>query len=487
MNATRRSFLRLGGLAALAAAATGCETLEQRFTQVDLPDDALATGTWKNASPAVRLLQRAGYGPGPGDVAHVEKIGHAAYIEEQLAAETIKESRLLVLRLRSLVDILDPDTGLLFDSDDNRLVTALRQSTVLRSVYSRKQLYERNVEFWSDHFNIYAFKGQGPQLKVVDDQVSIRSHAFGAFRDMLGSSARSAAMLGYLDNGVNRRGVPNENYARELMELHTLGVHGGYTQRDVREVARCLTGWTAEKHWHRGRFLFDPDAHDDGPKVVLGHTIPAGGGIHDGEQVLDIVANHPATARHIATKMCAFYLGHAPGNVVNDVAATYTRTAGSIRDMLRALLTERNLAGAAPIFKRPYDYVVSAMRALDCDTDGGRGVQSHLESMGQLPFAWPMPNGYPLQERSWVGGLVPRWNFALALLGDQIDNSRVDTEKLRGLAAAQNIAISDALLRLAFGSADDAAYAPLKRTLEARSDSREAAAVLLMSPHFQWR
>jgi len=487
MSVTRRNFLRMGGLAAVAVAATGCESLEQHFTSVDLPDDALATGTWQKASPAVRLLNRTGYGPRPGDVAHVEKIGHAAYIEEQLAADAIKESRMLILRLRSLMDILNPDTGLLFDSDDNRLVTALRQSTILRSTYSRKQLYERNVEFWSDHFNIYAFKGQGPQLKVVDDQVSIRSNAFGSFRDILGASARSAAMLGYLDNGVNRRGVPNENYAREIMELHTLGVHGGYTQRDVKEVARCLTGWTAEKHWHRGRFLFDPDAHDNGAKVVLGHSIAAGGGIHDGEQVLDIVANHPATARHIATKMCAFYLGHAPKKVVDDVAATYTQTSGSVRDMLRTLLTEQNLAESEPIFKRPYDYVVSAMRALNCDTDGGHSVQGHLESMGQLPFGWPMPNGYPLQERSWVGGLVPRWNFALALLGGEVENSKVDTAKLGVLAKTNNMPMPDALLRMAFGSADDTSIAPLKKTLEARNDVREAAAVLVMSPHFQWR
>ena len=227
---------------------------------------------------------------------------------------------ILTVRLRGLADSLDPDTGLLFDEDDHRLIGALRQSAILRAVYSRRQLQERMVEFWSDHFNIYAFKGQGPQFKVVDDHETIRAHALGKFRDLLGASARSAAMLGYLDNTSNRKGVPNENYARELMELHTLGVHGGYTQRDVKEVARCLTGWTTEKHWHRGRFLFDPDAHDNGAKQVLGLTIAPGGGVTDGERVLDMLAGHPSTARHLARKLCVHFLGDAPDAWVSRLA-----------------------------------------------------------------------------------------------------------------------------------------------------------------------
>ena len=143
---------------------------------------------------------------------------------------------------------------MLFDEDDQRLVSALRSRPFCVPSTAGGSLQERMVEFWTDHFNIYAFKGQGPQLKVVDDRETIQKHSLGKFRDLLGASAKSAAMLGYLDNTANRKGVPNENYARELMELHTLGVHGGYTQRDVKEVARCLTGWTTEKHWHRGRF-----------------------------------------------------------------------------------------------------------------------------------------------------------------------------------------------------------------------------------------
>ncbi len=485
---SRRDILRLGGLAAATLAVSGCESLEQRLTRIDLPSDALSTGVWSQASPALRLLHRAGYGPRPGDIAHVERLGQAAYLAEQLAPETIAEPAALTFRTRALMDVLDPDTGLLFDEDDHRIVSALRQATILRAVYSRRQLYERTVEFWSDHFNIYAFKGQGPQLAVVDNQTTIRAHAFGRFRDLLAASARSAAMLGYLDNAVNRRGMPNENYARELMELHTLGVHGGYTQRDVHEVARCLTGWTSEKHWRRGRFLFDGDAHDDGRKVVLGQVIEPGGGIADGERVLNILANHPATATHLATKMCRFYLGHAPETVVKDVAATYTRTSGSVRAMLRTLLTENNLASAPSMFKRPYDYVISSMRALNADTDGGRAVQDHLEKMGQLPFGWPMPNGYPLEQRSWIGGLVPRWNFALSLASSGIENSRPGLDAIADAAQRSGIGDAEALLKMAFGTSDaDAGIAALREKIRSLGDPREYAAMVLMSPQFQWR
>ena len=252
------------------------------------------------------------------------------------------------------------------------------------------------VEFWTDHFNIYAFKGQGPQLKVVDDGETIRTHALGKFRDLLGASARSAAMLGYLDNTANRKGVPNENYARELMELHTLGVHGGYTQRDVKEVARCLTGWTVEKHWHRGRFRFDADAHDNGVKHVLGVTIPAGGGV---SRRRARPGHRRGPSRHGAApgaQSCACTSSaKRPDGWVARLAAVFWQTGGDIKAILRPLLLSPELLNAPPILKRPFDYAVSALRAFNADTDGGAGVQQHLEAMGQPLFAWPMPDGFP--------------------------------------------------------------------------------------------
>jgi uncharacterized protein (DUF1800 family) len=487
MKTTRRRILGLGAVSLAAGLLSGCESLEQRFTKEALPGDALPPAL-PVASPAVRLLNRLAYGPRPSDVARVARIGVAAYVEEQLAPDALAEEPVLTWRLRTLADMLDPDTGLLFDEDDKRLVAALRQSATLRAVYSRRQLQERMTEFWTNHFNIYAFKGQGPQLKVVDDGETIRPHALGRFRDLLGASARSAAMLGYLDNTANRKGVPNENYARELMELHTLGVHGGYTQRDVKEVARCLSGWTVEKHWHRGRFQFDKDAHDDGVKHVLGVTLPAGGGVRDGERVLDIVAAHPATARHLARKLCLHFLGDVPEGLVGRLAAVYGQTGGDIKSVLRPLLLSPELLESPPILKRPFDYAVSALRAFNVDTDGGVGVQRHLEAMGEPLFAWPMPDGFPEGTRAWTGALIPRWNFALALAGKKVENTMLDTAALALAGRKSRLSPQDTLLELAFGArADDPALADLRAHAPAYADPNEWAAVVLMAPAFQWR
>lgn len=488
MKVGRRQILGLGAGAVGAVLLSGCESLEQRFTKPALPADALPPATTLASSPAVRLLNRAAYGPRPGDVARVEKMGMAAYVEEQLNPDALAEPDILTWRVRSLGDTLNADPGLLFDEDDRRVVAALRQAALLRAVYSSRQLFERMVEFWGDHFNIYAFKGQGPQLKVGDDRDTIRPHALGRFRDLLGASARSAAMLGYLDNGVNQKGVANENYARELMELHTLGVHGGYTQRDVQEVARCLTGWTAENHWHRGRFLFEAGRHDNGVKHVLGQTLPAGGGLKDGERVLDMLASHPATARHIARKLCVHFLGLAPETMVETLAADFLKTGGDIKSVLRTLLTSPELLTSPPILKRPWDYTVSALRALDADTDGGAALQLHLDKMGQAPFAWPMPDGFPEVASAWTGGLIPRWNFALALTSRGIANTSVDFEALTGAGKSGGLGGPDALLEFLFGCrADDVALAPLRLCREAHSRTAEFGALALASPLFQWR
>ncbi len=487
MKTTRREILALGAAGMAASLLTGCETLEQRLTAATLPENALPPPNLPVHSPVVRLLNRAAYGPRPGDIAYVTRLGIAGYVAEQLAPETLAEEPILALRLRSLADTLNPDTGTLFDMDDHRVVEALREATLLRAVYSRRQLSERMVEFWTDHFNIYAFKGQGPQLKVVDDHATIRSHALGKFRDLLGASAQSAAMLGYLDNTANMKGIPNENYARELMELHTLGVHGGYTQRDVKEVARCFSGWTFENHWHRGRFRFKADMHDDGPKCVLGVSLPAGGGVKDGERVLDILAAHPATAEHLARKLCTHFLGETSDSWTRRLAAIFTASDGDIKPILLELLTSADLLSAKPILKRPLDFAVSSLRALNADTDGGVGVQRHLESMGQALYAWPMPDGFPEAAHFWTGALIPRWNFALALSGSRAENTRLDLPALTGAGKKSGLTPHDTLLEFAFScSPQDPALSGLRALTPQYPNLAEYTAVVLMSPAFQW-
>ncbi len=484
----RRQFLGLGAAVAGTALMSGCETVEQRLTKGALPPDPLPPPDMAWQSPAVRVLNRVAYGPRPGDIARLQKIGLAAYVDEQLAPDRVTEDARLHWRLEALQDTLQANPGDLFDCDDHRLVQTLRQAALLRAVYSRRQLYERMTEFWSDHFNIYAFKGQGPQLLMADDRDTIRAHALGRFGDLLHASARSAAMLGYLDNGVNVKGVPNENYARELMELHTLGIDGGYTQRDVQEVARCLTGWTVDTGWHRGRFRFEASRHDDGPKQVLGISIPAGGGVTDGERVLDLLATHPATARHLASKFCVHFLGEAPKVWVACLSAIYSQTGGDIKAMLRPLLMSPDLLNAPPILKRPFDYLASSLRAFNADTDGGLALQSHLEAMGQPLFAWPMPDGFPEKASAWTGALIPRWNFALALAGDAIANTSLDWDALAGAGRAAGLGPHEAVLEFIFGCrADVPALVGLLACQAKHPDVRDFTALALMSPAFQWR
>jgi len=377
------------------------------------------------------------------------------------------------------------------------LTGELQMSRILRAVYSERQLQEVMVDFWTNHFNVFAGKGADRWLLISYDRDTIRPHTLGKFYDLLLADAQSPAMLFYLDNfqsvspdaqlgpqqrpgaargplallrmGNNpqqqrpqqqqqqRRGI-NENYARELMELHTLGVDGGYTQKDVQEVARCFTGWTifaprgagaaaqaiangrlADRlRTDAGKFFFNPRAHDDGEKIVLGHKIPAGGGMKDGLMVLDIVAHHPATAKFIATKLVRHFVSDdPPPGLVDRVAQTFLKTDGDIREVLKAIFfsPEFNSADAYRAkVKRPFELAISAVRTLGADTNGGPQMHQWIARMGQPLYGFQTPNGYSDVAENWVntGALLERMNFALSLASNRIPGTRVDLSRLVG-------------------------------------------------------
>jgi uncharacterized protein (DUF1800 family) len=371
----------------------------------------------------MRALHRVAYGPRAGDVERVASMGSEAFIEEQLSPASIfdLEATLLVRRIETM-GLSAPDV---FDLAQRTVATDLRRTTLLRAIYSERQLYERMVEFWSDHFNIFIGKSDCAWLKVIDDREVIRKHALGNFRDLLSASATSPAMLVYLDGGANAAGRPNENYAREILELHTLSVDGGYTQTDVMELARALTGWRVRTFFERGRTVFRSQVHDSFVKEVLGLRLE-GDAATDLTRVVDRLAGHPATARFISKKLCRrFVADEPPEDLVLRVAAAFTRSRGEIRPTLSALLHSEDLFQAPPKFLRPYGFVVSTLRRTGAASDGGKGVQHELEKMGQLPFAWPTPDGYPDTEEHWSGRMLPRWNFALALMANAIPGTRV--------------------------------------------------------------
>jgi uncharacterized protein (DUF1800 family) len=365
----------------------------------------------------------------------------------------------------------------------------LQMSRILRAVYSERQLQEVMVDFWTNHFNVFANKGADRWLLTSYDRDTIRPHTLGKFADLLRATAESPAMLFYLDNFQSvspnaaqqrraqqplnpvrdlmrmsnnpqqqrpqqqqqRRGI-NENYARELMELHTLGVDGGYTQKDVQEVARCFTGWTIFAprgaavaaqaitdgrrldmlRENAGKFYFNPRVHDDGEKVVLGHKIPAGGGVKDGLMVLDILAHHPATAKFIATKLVRHFVAdEPPAALVERVAQTFLKSDGDIREVLKAIFfsPEFNSGEAYRAkIKRPFELAISAARTLGAETNGGPAFHQWIARMGQPLYGFQTPNGYSDVAEDWVntGALLERMNFALALVSNRIPGTRVN-------------------------------------------------------------
>ncbi|MDB5289140.1 MAG: hypothetical protein JWL69_381, partial [Phycisphaerales bacterium] len=484
----------------------------------------------------VHVLNRLGFGPRPGDVERVEKMGLDAYIQQQLHPETIDDAvteKALVrldtlqmssshlmdefygdirrfidqqkvsgdpaeMKLRYGIDIKQKNAGPatkpageakkpelpnfeeLSKRDALRCVGELQDAKLIRAALSERQLNEVLVDFWSNHFNIDVKKNSCRALKTADDREKIRPHVLGKFHDLLMASATSPAMLVYLDNnensvvrersnfekkaiemyvsakfGMDAKGImankegPNENYGREILELHTLGVDGGYTQKDVQEVARCFSGWTLNPF--NAKFQFDSNRHDNGQKLVLGHTIPADGGVKDGMIVIDILATHPSTAKFISRKLCRrFVADDPPAELVDRIAQTFQDTDGDLRKVTEAILTSPEFFSASAYrakIKSPFEYAVSAVRATGgrfvdpafpiwgkvqhvaegagtigygaerLSSEKRKSLNWHVYEMGEPLFACAAPTGYTEISSKWVnpGALIDRLNFALAL------------------------------------------------------------------------
>uniref|UniRef100_UPI0021497742 DUF1800 domain-containing protein n=1 Tax=Tahibacter caeni TaxID=1453545 RepID=UPI0021497742 len=393
---------------------------------------------------AVHLLNRTSFGVDEAALARLRTIGAAAYLDEQLHPGGLDDGPLdAVLARLSTLTLSDAELVRQYATAEpgQRQVPLqeLRAATVLRQRYSRRQLFEVMVEFWSNHFNVTHSDGRARYYKTSDDRDVIRPHALGRFADLLRASARSPAMLVYLDNASNVVDGPNENYARELLELHTLGVDGGYGESDVKEVARCFTGWGLRNH----EYHFFANRHDYGAKRVLGRRLPANRGEEDGEAVLDLLAAHPSTARHIAYKLLCRFVEDAPAAALVDrIAGVFGASGGDIRATVAAVLQSAEFqASADRKFRRPAEYLTSCLRASAAVMDGEAGLRlltAALTAQGQAPLNWPAPNGYPDVQGYWLNtaALLARWNFALALFErGAAAPLHVDIAALRGTAA----------------------------------------------------
>jgi uncharacterized protein (DUF1800 family) len=517
------------------------------------PAMAVTTREQDATQQVAHVLSRLTFGARPGDAIRVRAMGVDAWIAQQLRPERIPDpateqflSRYETLAMTS-ADIyrqfppaalvraaarrdslqrsgqMTPgDTVALLQQArrSNQFVAELTSSRVARALMSERQLEEVMVDFWENHFTVFAGKGQTRYYLTSYDRDVIRPNALGNFRALLGAVAKSPAMLFYLDNAQSvadsgrrtlrsqrggnrgqgagtrpraggtrpgrpgirlgdrpsaRRAAPaagvqvpaataqaaqrrgrglNENYARELMELHTLGVDGGYTQQDIIEVARALTGWgirpprqlleTAPDERVRriasrlpdnadaAEFIFRPEAHDADAKVVLGHKLAAGRGVEDGEQVLDILARHPSTAKFIARKLAVRFVSDSPPPALVDRAATtFTRTRGDIREVVRTIVTSDEFFARAAFrakVKSPFEVVISTLRALGAQPDATPRTAQLVARLGQPIFGHQAPNGWPETSEPWMntGAILNRINFGMAAAANRVPGASLD-------------------------------------------------------------
>ena len=453
------------------------------------------------------VLNRLAFGPRPGDVERVRALGVDRWIVTQLEPARIRDTA--AERVVAQLPSLDMSSRELFEryptpqavrtrqqrsemtredsielrriaQESRRVLADMQTAKVARAVASERQLEEVMVDFWGNHFTVFAGKGPERYFIASYEREAIRPHALGNFRELLGAVAKSPAMLFYLDNwqssveesrprmedpgsrgGARRRGMGgvlnrrglNENYARELLELHTLGVDGGYTQQDILNVARAFTGWTLEQPRRGGVFVFRPVMHDAGEKTVLGQRLESGRGIEDGEHVLDIVARHPATARFIATKLARrFVSDDPPASLVDRAAQTFSRTRGDIRETVRTIVTSQEFFAADAYrakVKSPFELVVSALRAMNATPDMTPRTAQVVARLGQPLFLHQAPNGWPERGDAWInsGAILNRINFGLVLAGGALPGARPESwVRYEGLRVAPRAAQVDGVI-----------------------------------------
>lgn len=445
-----------------------------------LPCGAPRLAAQAPASPrdsALHALNRLAFGPAPGQVEAVAKEGVLRWIDRQLqdhrGRDPVADARrdefpLLAMsreelgarfaeRLRALAkqrDSLQPSAQPPIRPSARHLAGNLPQWAVVRATVADRQLAEVMTDFWYNHFNVNAEKGAARFLVPDYLESVIRPRALGRFDELLLATAQSSAMLFYLDNvqsvvqgfmprvafperlAARRPTGLNENYARELLELHTLGVDGGYTQKDVTEAARILTGWTMQPPRQGGGFTFRARAHDPGAKQVLGVAFPAGHGQDEGERLLRLLAAHPATMHHVSAKLCVRLVSDEPSDeCIDDAVRAWQRSGGEIREVLRAIV--RSDAFWAPAarggkVKSPYEFVVSAVRAVGGLPDSTPALGQAVARLGQPLFRQASPAGYPETQEEWVnsGALLARMNFAVALAAGRIPGVRVDLDRI---------------------------------------------------------
>ena len=486
---SRRMLLTLGGAAALALFSSKADAQAQ-IEAVNPPGHEVEV-TWNN--PLNRLVRRLTYSIDPYEQAQAANLGFKGYLEKQLNYGLIDDQEADHVVLGRWPKMYWNEAHLYDDNDQYDQYLQLQFSTYFRAVFSRKMLFERMVEFWTDHFNVQVDK-VGTPLMTSFIQKNIRRNALGKFPDLLKSTAHSAAMLDYLDNDDNSADAPNINYSRELHELHTVGADGGYTGKDLRQAALVLSGWTWSWNGNspnRGRFRFEEDDHAGGTKTVMGQTYTEDG-VNEGEKLLDYLSLHPNTARFITLKLIKWFLGEPVNNTVWTAAQnTFLSSKGDIKAVLRVILTQPNLMASNAKYKRPQHLLWSAFKGCKSRTYQYDSIlYSLLNEAGHIPFDWATPDGYPDRFEYWGPSQLARLNFAFRVAGDDINGVVTDVNTRFGNDRTPQGCLNT-IAKTLFGgemSATDRSALLAYLTAATIDDERlkGAIALALACPSFQW-
>ena len=472
--------------------------VERVVRRFKVKKDAADNGALEPAVPLEQLLSREQIRTLRTGTVEQKRAVIAAIPEDQMDDVAIALPPGLRLQLLPAVEPTLRRKLMLLTAPQQLVAFDLSEGKLYRAILSNRQLEEQLVDFWYNHFNVFLDKGADRYLVPTYEREAIRPHVLGKFRDLLEATAKSPAMLFFLDNWESvgatapqrgnakrpARGL-NENYARELMELHTLGVDGGYTQKDVTEVARCFTGWTIRQPREGGDFFYNDRVHDKGEKTVLSVKIPAGGGRDDAEKVLDILARHPATARFISKKLAQrFVSDDPPQKLIDKMAKTFRDKNGDIREVMKTMLTSDEFFSQAAYrakVKTPFEMIVSAVRATGAHVDFAFPLANQIAQLGEPLYRKLEPTGYSDANSEWVNSaaLLARMNFALSLAQNKVPGSKLDASLFSGAPA-------DIARQVLFTDAKPETLAAIEKQTQG-STSAPVVGLMLGSPDFQRR
>jgi uncharacterized protein (DUF1800 family) len=463
----------------------------------------------------IHLLNRLTLGIRPGEIDRVQQLGIDKYIQQQLNPDSIAESPIVTEKLAKLDAVnlspvelfqrynpqdlqLSPAPKKVLQQQARQITQQAIEARLWRSIYSDRQLQEVMVDFWYNHFNVHAEKGLDRLWVGAYEQQAIRPHTLGKFRDLLGATARHPAMLFYLDNWRNSSPNPNqkgkirglnENYARELMELHTLGVDGGYKQDDVIALAKIFTGWgfkQPDKKVPDGySFQFNPNRHDFSTKKFLDREI-VGSGMAEGDRALDLLSRHPSTARQISFKLAQYFVtDNPPKSLVDRLSKRFITTDGDIKLVLDTLFHSpefwnRKYYGAK--FKTPYQYAISSIRSTGLEINNVKPLNSLLTQLGMPIYGCISPNGYKNTQEAWLNpdSMTRRLNFATNLAKGRLPISAATTTAANSLPTAPIVAIDPVKLAATLGNS----FSVQTQQAIVASNPEIQAALILGSPEF---